>query len=63
MGSADGLERALASNPRIGVTIGILPTRLHRSGEQAFGVLRAESTRRDVEVARLAEQVVHTGTH
>ncbi len=59
---ADNLERALASNRRIGMAIGILLTRLHCSEEQAFEVLRRESMRRNVKVAQLAEQVVYTGT-
>ncbi len=59
---ADNLERALASNRRIGMAIGILLTRLHCSEEQAFDVLRQESMRRNVKVAELAEQVVYTGT-
>jgi tetrahydromethanopterin S-methyltransferase subunit F len=59
---ADNLERALASNRRIGMAIGILLTRLHCSEEQAFDVLRQESMRRNVKVAELAEHVVYTGT-
>ena len=58
---ADDLERALVSNRRIGMAIGILLTRLRCSEEQAFEVLRQESMRRNVKVAQLAEQVVYTG--
>jgi len=59
---AVNLERALASNRRIGVAIGVLMTRLRCTEEQAFGLLRQESMRRNVKVADLAEQVVYTGT-
>ena len=59
---AENLERALASNRRIGMAVGILLARLRCTEEQAFEVLRQESMRRNVKVAQLAEQVVHTGT-
>ncbi|SNS03101.1 ANTAR domain-containing protein [Geodermatophilus pulveris] len=59
---ADNLERALASNRRIGVAIGVLMTRLRCTEDQAFALLRQESMRRNVKVADLAEQVVYTGT-
>ncbi len=61
-GRAEHLERAVASNRRIGMAIGILLTRLRCTEEQAFEVLRRESMRRNVKVAQLAEQVVYTGT-
>ncbi len=59
---ADNLERALLTNRRIGMAIGILLERLHVTEEQAFDVLRQESMRQDVRLAQVAEQVVHTGT-
>jgi hypothetical protein len=59
---ADNLERALTSNRRIGMAIGILLERLHVTEEQAFELLRAESMRQNVRLAQVAEQVVYTGT-
>jgi hypothetical protein len=59
---ADDLERALLTNRRIGMAIGILLERLHVTEEQAFDVLRRESMRRNVRLAQVAEQVVYTGT-
>ncbi len=59
---ADNLERALTSNRRIGMAIGILLERLHVPEEQAFALLREESMRQNVRLAQVAEQVVYTGT-
>ena len=59
---ADNLERALTSNRRIGMAIGILLERLHVTEEQAFELLREESMRQNVRLAQVAEQVVYTGT-
>ncbi len=59
---ADDLERALLTDRRIGMAIGILLERLHVTEEQAFDVLRRESMRRNVRLAQVAEQVVYTGT-
>jgi hypothetical protein len=59
---ADNLERALMTNRRIGMAIGILLERLRLTEEQAFDVLRRESMRQNVRVAQVAEQVVYTGT-
>ncbi|MGY1680522.1 ANTAR domain-containing protein [Geodermatophilus sp. SYSU D01176] len=61
-GRAEHLERAVASNRRIGMAIGILLARLQCTEEEAFEVLRQESMRRNVKVSQLAEQVVYTGT-
>jgi ANTAR domain len=59
---AANLERALLTNRRIGMAIGILLERLRVTEEQAFDVLRRESMRQNVRLAQVAEQVVHTGT-
>jgi ANTAR domain-containing protein len=59
---ADNLERALLTNRRIGMAIGILLERLRVTEEQAFDVLRRESMRQNVRLAQVAEQVVYTGT-
>jgi hypothetical protein len=59
---AHNLEQALTSNRRIGMAIGILLERLHVTEEQAFELLRRESMRRNVRLAQVAEEVVHTGT-
>ena len=59
---ADNLERALLTNRRIGMAIGILLERLRVTEEQAFDVLRQESMRQNVRLAQVAEQVVYTGT-
>ena len=59
---ADNLERALTSNRRIGMAIGILLERLHVPEEEAFELLREESMRQNVRLAQVAEQVVYTGT-
>ncbi len=59
---ADNLERALLTNRRIGMAIGILLERLRVTEEQPFDVLRQESMRQNVRLAQVAEQVVYTGT-
>jgi AmiR/NasT family two-component response regulator len=59
---ADNLERALLTNRRIGMAIGILLERLRVTEDQAFDVLRQESMRQNVRLAQVAEQVVYTGT-
>ncbi len=59
---ADNLQRALLTNRRIGMAIGILLERLRVTEEQAFDVLRRESMRQNVRLAQVAEQVVYTGT-
>jgi hypothetical protein len=59
---ADNLERALLTNRRIGMAIGILLERLRVTEEEAFDVLRRESMRQNVRLAQVAEQVVYTGT-
>lgn len=55
------LERALASNRRIGMALGVLMARHRLTEQQAFDVLRLQSSRRNVKLVELAEQVVYTG--
>ena len=55
------LEAALASNRRSGQAIGIVTASHRLTSEQAFDVLRQYSTRRNVKLAAVAEDVVHTG--
>lgn len=58
---AGNVRRALASNRRIGMAVGVLMT-LHRSTEQeAFDLLRTASQDRNVKLRDLAEEVVLTG--
>jgi hypothetical protein len=55
------LERALVSNRRIGMALGVLMSRRGLTEEQAFDLLREQSSRRNEKLARLAEEVVYTG--
>ena len=55
------LERALQSNRRIGMALGVLMARHQLTEEQAFDLLRRQSSRRNVKLAVLAEEVVYTG--
>jgi hypothetical protein len=55
------LERALVSNRRIGMALGILMARHGLTEQQAFDLLRQQSSRRNVKLAALAEEVVYTG--
>jgi hypothetical protein len=56
------LERALASNRRIGIAIGVLMTRLHLTDAEAFELLRQVSQKRNVKLRELAEDVIYTGS-
>ncbi len=59
---AENLARALDSNRRIGMAIGILMA-LHRvTDEQAFDMLRAASQNNHVKLRKVAEDVIATGT-
>jgi len=58
---AASLERALASNRRIGMAIGILMARRGLTEEQAFQCLRDESQRRNIKLREVAETVIFTG--
>ncbi|MGY1603927.1 ANTAR domain-containing protein [Geodermatophilus sp. SYSU D00815] len=59
---AAGLERAQLSNRRIGMALGILMARGGLTEQQAFDALRTASSRRNVRLRDLAEQVIFTGT-
>jgi len=56
------LERALASNRRIGMAVGILMCRSQLTEDQAIAVLKTHSQHRNVKVRALAETVIYTGT-
>ena len=59
---AASLERALASNRRIGMAVGILMCLRQLTDDQAVAVLMAHSQHRNVKVRELAETVIFTGT-
>jgi AmiR/NasT family two-component response regulator len=56
------LERALASNRRIGIAVGILMCRHQLTDDRAIEMLRTHSQHRNVKVRDLAEAVIYTGT-
>ncbi|WP_336030561.1 ANTAR domain-containing protein [Geodermatophilus sp. FMUSA9-8] len=58
---ADDLERALLSNRRIAMAVGIVMSRYRVHEDEAFGRLRQVSQRSNVELRDVADQVVHTG--
>ena len=58
---AEHLERALASNRRIGMAIGILMERHRLTEERAFDRLRDLSQRSNVKLRDVAEQLIYTG--
>jgi hypothetical protein len=55
------LQKALASNRRIGMAVGILMARHGLTEGQAFDALRQQSSRRNVKLHTLAEGVIYTG--
>jgi hypothetical protein len=55
------LERALVTNRRIGMALGVLMARHGLTEEQAFDRLRDQSSRRNVKLAAIAEEVIYTG--
>jgi hypothetical protein len=59
---AANLERALASNRRIGIAVGILMCRHQLTADEAFVMLKTQSQRSNVKVRELAETVIYTGT-
>ncbi|MGZ4508919.1 MAG: ANTAR domain-containing protein [Blastococcus sp.] len=61
-GKAAGLERALATNRRIGIATGILMCRQQLTADQAVAILKAQSQHRNVKLRELAETVIYTGT-
>ena len=60
--NAANLERALATNRRIGIAIGILICRHQLTADQAFAILATRSQHCHVKVRELAETVIYTGT-
>jgi AmiR/NasT family two-component response regulator len=56
------LERALASNRRIGIAIGIIMERLHVTDTVAFQLLREQSQLRNQKLRDVAEEVIYTGS-
>ena len=59
---SEHLERALASNRRIGMALGIVMRELRCTEEQAFHVLQRASMQRNVKLRDVAEEVILTGT-
>jgi hypothetical protein len=55
------LERALQSNRRIGMALGVLMARYRLTEQQAFDLLRRQSSLRNVKLAAIAEEIVYTG--
>jgi ANTAR domain len=55
------LERALVSNRRIAMALGVLMARHRLTEQQAFDLLREQSSRRNVKLAAIAEEVIYTG--
>jgi AmiR/NasT family two-component response regulator len=55
------LQRALVSNRRIGMAMGILMERHRFTEEQAFDQLRDLSQRSNVKLRDVAEQLIYTG--
>ncbi len=55
------LQRALVSNRRIGIAIGILMARAGYTDEQAFECLRAASQQHNRKLRDIAEDVIYTG--
>jgi AmiR/NasT family two-component response regulator len=58
---AQQLERALVSNRRIGMAMGILIERHRCTEEQAFDRLRDLSQRGNIKLRDVAEQLIYTG--
>jgi len=56
------LNRALETNRRIGMAIGILMRELRCTEEQAFDLLRKGSMQSNVKLRDVAERVIYTGT-
>ena len=56
------LQRALASNRRIGMAIGILMRERLCTEERAFDALRHASMQRNAKLRDIAERVIDTGT-
>lgn len=59
---AEHLQRALISNRRIGMAVGILMATRHLPEAEAFDCLKQESQRRNIKLRDVAEQVIYTGS-
>jgi AmiR/NasT family two-component response regulator len=59
---AASLQRALESNRRIGMAVGILMCRQQLTEDQAVAVLKTHSQNCNVKLRELAETVIYTGT-
>lgn len=55
------LERALVNSRRIGMALGILMERHRLTEDQAFDQLTGISSRRNVKLHQVAEELVYTG--
>jgi AmiR/NasT family two-component response regulator len=58
---AANLERALVTNRRIGIAVGILMCQHQLTADQAIATLTTHSQHRNVKVRELAETVIYTG--
>jgi AmiR/NasT family two-component response regulator len=58
---AEHLQRALVTNRRIGMAMGILMERHRFTEDQAFDQLRDLSQRRNVKLRDLADQIIYIG--
>jgi AmiR/NasT family two-component response regulator len=58
---AEHLERALVNSRRIGMALGILMERHRLTEAQAFDQLTGISSRRNVKLHQVAEELVYTG--
>jgi AmiR/NasT family two-component response regulator len=59
---AAGLERALTSNRRIGMAVGILMARHQLTEDKAIAVLKCHSQQHNIKLRELAETVILMGT-
>lgn len=57
---AANLERALVSNRRIGIAVGVLMCRHDLTADEAFAMLLAQSQRCNVKLREVAEVVIRT---
>ena len=58
---ADDLERALLSNRRIAMAVGIVMSRYRLLEDEAFARLRQVSQRSNIKLRDMADQVVYNG--
>lgn len=60
---AEHLQRALVNSRQIGMALGILMERHRLTEAQAFDQLTGISSRRNVKLHQVAEELVYTGNH